>query len=322
MKIVKVSAPGKLILLGDHAVVYNRPCIATSIDQRMYLTAEIINEENLTIDAPEVNIFNYSKNIHNLTKGEIPKGVEYVEHCVTNIFNKFKISSGIKITTKSDFNSLVGFGSSSASAVCTVKALSTLFDLKLNNKEIFDLAYKSVIDIKGIGSGYDIATAVYGGTIYFVNGGKKIEPLKIKNLQLIVGYTGIKVDTALVVKELAIRMKDYPDVLNCIYDNISNLVEKSKLCLLKGDIKEFGFLMNINQGYLDALGVNSKILSNLIYSTRENGAWGSKLSGAGIGDCMFAVAPTDKRVGIIKGIEENGGKFIDLKANVQGIRIE
>ena len=322
MNSVRVSAPGKLMLLGDHAVIYNRPCIATAVSQRMYLNASIIKENILSINAADVGIINYSKPINDLTIGEVPKGVEYVEHCVSNIFNKFNLKSGLKIETKSDFNSLLGFGSSSSSSVCTIKAISQLFNLNLSNKEIFDLAYKAVIDIKGIGSGYDIACAVYGGTLYFTTGGKIIEKLNIKSLPLVVGYTGVKADTATIVKDLANRMKNKSKTYNSIFDKIKNLVERAKVLLITEDFLELGIIFNLNQGYLKDLGVSSKILDDLIYAAIKGGAWGAKLSGAGIGDCMIAISPKSKTKSVINSIEKSKGKNIEIKTNVEGVRIE
>src|SRR3989344_2396885 len=179
MNKITVSAPGKLMLFGEHAVVYNHPCLVTAVDQRIRLEAEILESSNFELEASDVDVSNYKKPISELGKGEIPKGAKFVEVAVKNIYEKFGLKKGLRITTTSEFSSKFGFGSSSASTVCSVKALSELFDLSLSNKEIFDLAYKTVLDIQGKGSGFDVAAAVYGGTIYFVNPGKVIAPLKI-----------------------------------------------------------------------------------------------------------------------------------------------
>ena len=183
MKKITVSAPGKLMLMGEHAVVYNHPCLVTAVDQRMHATVEILEKGEFQLEAPDVKVTGYKKPIKNLGSGEIPKGAKFVEIAVKNFMEEIASPNerarndnniGIKVTTKSEFSAQFGFGSSSASTVCVIKALSELFKLKLTQKEIFDLAYKTVLDIQGKGSGFDVAAAVYGGTLYFVTFGKII----------------------------------------------------------------------------------------------------------------------------------------------------
>src|SRR5258708_16983686 len=121
---ITVSAPGKLMLFGEHAVVYGKPCIVTACDQRMKVTVELLDKPLFQLNAPDVQIENYQKPIAQLGKGDIPKGAKFVEIALYNFYNDYK--GGIRIITKSEFSSQFGFGSSSASTVCTVKALSEL----------------------------------------------------------------------------------------------------------------------------------------------------------------------------------------------------
>ena len=87
MNSITVSAPGKLMLFGEHAVVYNRPCLVTAVDQRMKVTAEILDTEEFYLEAPDVKVSNYKKNIKDLGQGDIPKGAKFVEIAVKNIFD-------------------------------------------------------------------------------------------------------------------------------------------------------------------------------------------------------------------------------------------
>jgi mevalonate kinase len=322
MQKITVSAPGKLMLLGEHAVVYGRPCIVTAVGQRMKATVELINEPIFSLNAPDVAVTDYKKPMDQLGIGDIPKGAKFVEIAVKNFTEKYPLKGGLIVTTISEFSSQFGFGSSSASTVCVVKALSELTETKLDSKAIFDLAYKTVLDIQGKGSGFDVAAAVYGGTLYFVIGGKTIEPLKIDSLPLIVGYSGIKADTVTLVNQVLEKAKKYPEVIENIYDNIGKLVEQAKPTLLSKDLQGFGELMNINEGYLSALGVEGKKLADMIYGARDDGAYGAKLSGGGIGDCMIALAPENKVNSVKEGITAAGGQVIEVSANVEGARIE
>lgn len=322
VKQIIVSAPGKLMLFGEHAVVYGKPSIVTAVNQRLSVKASLISESIFNLNAQDVGVENYSRDLKDLGKDKVPKGAKFVEIATKNFYTKYKIRNGVRIETVTQFKSTFGFGSSSASAVCTIKALSELFNLKLNEKEIFKLAYKTVLDVQGVGSGFDLAAAIYGGTLYFITGGKKIEPVKIINLPLIVGYTGVKADTATIVKEVKERFKKYPKQLKNIYSGIELIVKQAKIALQNKDFETVGKLMNLNQGYLEALGVSSEKLSFMIYAARNAGAYGAKLSGAGGGDCMIALAPPSKKKAVEEAIEKMGGQILKVEVNAKGVKNE
>lgn len=317
-----VSAPGKLMLFGEHAVVYDHPCLVTAVDQRIKLTAEILETEDFELNAPDVDVLNYKKSISDLGNGEIPKGAKFVEIAVKNLFDKFEIKKGLRIETSSEFSSEFGFGSSSASTVCVVKALSELFDLNLDNKAVFDLAYKAVLDIQGKGSGFDVAAAVYGGTLYFLTGGKKIEPLNLDSLPLIVGYSGIKADTVTLINAVKEKFADNQERLDQIYNEVEEIVEEAKTELLNINWEKLGALMYKNQQLLIELGVSIDKLDDMIFGAIQAGAYGGKLSGAGGGDCMISLGPDDKRSEIGNEIEVAGGKVLDVGTNAEGVRVE
>jgi len=322
MRKITVSAPGKLMVLGEHAVVYGHPCIVTAVGQRLTLTASIDPDPNFTFEARDVDVHGHKKPMTELGNGTVEKKVAFVEHAVKNCVQKHPIDKGIEIQTTSQFSSQLGFGSSSAAAVCTIKAYNELFDLELSNKEIFELAYKTVLDVQGKGSGFDVAAAVFGGTLYFVTGGETIEPLKVASLPLIVGYSGVKADTVTLINQVSELSKRHPKVVTGIYKQIDLLVREAKMKLLDKDWQAFGEQMNINQGYLEALGVSIGKLSAMIYAAREAGAYGAKLSGAGGGDCMIAFSSEEKKQGIKDAIIKVGGEVIEVEANVEGVRVE
>ncbi len=322
---ITVSAPGKLMLFGEHAVVYGKPCIVTAVGQRMKATVELLDEPVFQLEAPDVKVTDYQRPMSQLGQGEIPKGAKFVEIALYNFYNRYNLytkKGGIKVTTKSEFSSEFGFGSSSASTVCTIKALSEITGKKLSNKQIFDLSYKTVLDIQGKGSGFDVAAATYGETLYYVTPGKVIKPLNITSLPLIVGYSGIKVDTVALIDEVSQKAKKYPKIIENVYSQIEGLVEKAKIALLNKNWLALGELMNFNEGLLSVLGVEGKRLANMIYVAREAGAYGAKLSGAGIGDCMIALSPVGKTSAVKKAITKAGGQVINVKTNVEGVRVE
>ena len=342
MNKVTVSAPGKLMLLGEHAVVYNHPCLVTAVDQRMWATVEVISEPVFELQAPDVQITGYKKSISEIGQGNIPKRAKFVEVAVANLFshpelvsgsrfrNKFGMTKrqvqndnlGIRITTKSEFSTRYGFGSSSASILCTIKAISELFNLGLSKKELFDISYKTVLDIQGKGSGFDVTAAVYGGTLYFVTGGRVIEPLNIKSLPLVVGYSGVKADTVNLINKVKESFVNRQDKLNAIFNGIENLVNQGKEALIKMNWQTLGKLMNKNQDLLKELGVSIEKLDNMIKAALNAGAYGAKLSGAGGGDCMIVTTTENKKLAVEEAIIHAGGKVINVETNAEGVRVE
>lgn len=320
MVMVKVSAPGKLMLLGDHAVVHGRPCLVTAVNHRMSVELAGRKDNRIALCAPDVGLDGYEIDIADLTK-EHPKGARFVLTAIKNFFEKHDKSSGLEVRTRSDFSAEFGFGSSSAVTVCTIKALAELFGLKLTNKELFDLAYKTVLDIQGVGSGFDVAAAVWGGTLWFVTGGKEIRPLKVAGLPLVVGYTGVKADTTTLVRMVGERLKREPVLINGIFDRMAALVRAGAADMERGRWTDFGKKMDATQELLAKLGVSSPELNRLISAAREAGAAGAKLSGAGGGDCMIALAP-NREEDVKAAIETAGGTVIPVRTGVEGVRTE
>jgi len=318
---IKVSAPGKLMLFGEHAVVYNRPCLVTSVDHRMTVQLKKREDNRIILNALGVGLKDYLLFIDDLEKSH-PKGSQFVLRAIFNFFQKYRVRVGLEIETKSAFSSEFGLGSSSAVTVSTLRALAELFGIKIEKKELFDLAYQTVLDIQGVGSGFDIAAAIWGGILYFVTGGKSIEPLKTKKLPLIIGYTGIKADTVSLVKMVVEEIKNKPTKINQIFDKIVKIVEQAKKELESSNFEKVGQLMNLNHDLLRKLGVSSRELENLIEAALAAGAYGAKLSGAGGGDCIIALYPKEKLNSIKMAIEKAGGKIIKAKIPGQGVKTE
>lgn len=299
---ISVSAPGKLLLLGEHAVVFGGPCIVTAVDQRLTVTAE--RSDRVLIVAPQV------------------KETKFVDSAVWAFFSKYKKDRGVKFSIASQFSHQVGFGSSSAVTVATLKALSLFFDVPMSDREIFDMAYQVTLNIQGVGSGFDIAAALYGGTIYFKKGGSTIDPLNLSDIPLVVGYTGTKADTPTLVRQVAEKQKRYPEKVNKIFAAIGKLVEEARIKMGEGDWERVGKLMDFNQEYLRDLGVSSEKLEVMISAAKQTGAWGAKLSGAGGGDCMIALTSSDKKEVVEKAIAKAGGEVIAVSPNAEGVRVE
>ncbi|MCX6730752.1 MAG: mevalonate kinase [Candidatus Roizmanbacteria bacterium] len=298
---IQTSAPGKLLLLGDYAVVYNNPCLVTAVDKRLYVEAEIIENDEDEIITPQV------------------KESRFVLETIAHFKEKFSIRESVRIKTQGDFSHQVGLGSSSAVTVATLEALNQLFNKNLNKKQVFDMCYSVTLSIQGVGSGFDIAAAVYGGTQYYVTGGTTIEAIKLDKLPLVVGYSGIKADTPFYIRKVAEAFKYKKDELKNIFTSVTELVEEARIGLETSDFEKTGRCMTKNHQLLQKLGVSIPKLDEMVIAANNAGAWGAKLSGAGGGDCMIALVAEEKRDDVTRAIEKVGGEIIHVGLNAKGV---
>lgn len=319
MKKVKASAPGKLLLFGEHAVVYDKPCIVTAVDRRVHVEASFNGKEELIVSAPQMGVLDYKRKVKELCSQEMPKQVSFIEALVKRFYQKYGFDKGCFIRTKSDFSHTFGFGSSSAVTVATATALAKLYKINFSKKELFDLCYKAVLDIQGVGSGFDLAAALWGGTIYYIKGAKEVFKLKIKSLPIVVVYSGVKADTPTLVRQVAEFKRKNPKKINNIFKNIEKIVEQGKLEIEKKDWEKVGALMLENQGLLEELGVNTLRLEKLVKKAVSTGAYGAKLSGAGGGDCMIALCKKSDKIRVEKALENVGGKVMKVGLNAKGV---
>lgn len=317
-----VSAPGKLMLFGEHAVMYGHPCIVTAVGQRLTATVELLSTEDFFLEAADVGICGYQKKMQELGSGDIPKGAQFVEIAVKNFLAQRPCTKGLRVSMHAGFSSQFGFGSSSASCVCVMQALSLLCEKPLTQKELFDLSYKTVLDIQKTGSGFDVASAVYGGTLVYGRGGEILERLDVSDIPLIVGYSGVKADTASYILDVKKKYDREPEKVGRIFDAIAGIVRDAKKELLEQDWERLGTLMNFNQEYLRDLGISTEKLEAMISAAKHAGAYGAKLSGAGGGDCMIALAPPEKEQAVADAITAVGGQVIAVNVNEPGVRKE
>lgn len=314
---ITISVPGKLMLFGEHAVVFGHNSLVTSVSQRLTTVVEFSNDDNLILTHKDISNDNYRKSIYELGDGEISKEARFVEISTKNFFQKIGKKKGVKISTQCPFSKKYGFGSSAGVTVGVIAGLAKLFEVPFGKKELFDLSYKTVLEVQGKGSGFDVAAAIYGGTIYFTTGGKIIEPLEVTRIPLIVAYSGIKADTVQMIEKV---MKI--DNREQIFQEIETITNKARDAMLTKNWEGLGSLMNLNQNLLVKLGVSIPKLDLMIKAANGAGAWGAKLSGAGGGDCMICIAPEEKKAQVEKAITDAGGEVVRVDTGVDGTRIE
>lgn len=319
---ISVSAPGKLMLSGSYAVVHGWPAVVTAVDQRLKLTVKTLTQPIFKLAAPDVGLANYEKQLSKVGRGDIPKSAIFMEKIFADFLHRYNQKLGISITTDCSFSANFGFGSSSASVVALIFALNELFNLKLTKKEMFDWCYQIIIEVQGVGSGFDIAAAIWGGTIYYIKPAKTVQSIKVSSLPIVVGYTGVKADTPTLVKQIDQRLINEPEIIKPIFQQIGQVSDQMKTALETANWSQLGELFMQHQSLARKLGVSSDKLDDLITAANGAGAFGSTLSGAGGGDCMVAVVSEEKRLAVEKAIEQAGGQVMHVNLNGEGVRKE
>jgi len=311
------------MLFGEHAVIHHHPCLVTAVDLRVHVSIEKIEAPMIVIETPKLSELGqtFSLPINELFNDQfLYPQTKFIVASIRKVFASFHLHQGVNIQTSGPINRF-GLGSSSAVTVACIYALIKLFDIEIQEEKIFDLAYSAVIDVQAVGSGFDVASALYGGTIYY-RPTKKVEILPVDNLPLVVAFSGTKVSTTNLVHEVEQLRSQFPEIIDPVFNCIGKIASTARIAILQKNWQTAGKLADINQGFLESLGVSTPNLQKPIMAARESGAFGAKLSGAGGGDCMFAIVSDKTRSTIEAAIEKTGAEILHLDTNAKGVRLE
>lgn len=305
------SAPGKVILFGEHFVVYGVKAILCSINKRVTVTAEKTSERKISInskigkleiepDKPISEINSPLKPFYYLAN----KAVE----------NK---DTGIHIQIDSEIPLGAGLGSSSACCVAGAAAIFKLFG-NISKEEILELAIEAERTIFENTSGADCTVCTYGGIMeYDKNKGfKKIE--HEPNFQLVIINSNMEHSTQSMVS----KVKEFENENKEEFSKLSNLESKLVEDVLKlvkeNKIQEIGQKMNQNQEYLENIGISNKELTKMIKIGQES-SFGAKITGSGGGGCIFALTNESNLQNILKKFKDNNYECFSTKIDFKGL---
>jgi mevalonate kinase len=329
---VTVSAPGKVTLFGEHAVVYGKPALVSAIDRRVYVTVEKRSDSSIKVSALDLHIpgliLTFKEGSKDLVVetdyNRIVDAMSYVRKAIELVSKHIHKKQGVNVTIKSEMPVGAGLGTSAAIAVGTVAAYAHLLGNELKQEEVARLGHATEFEVQGAASPMDTAISTYGGTIYLrpMKPDPYIDKLKVPSpLPSIIGYTEREARTGELLRRVRELRKAHPAVVDSILSTIDEIVEEAKIALLKGDLVSLGVLMNMNHGQLESLGVSSKKLNDMVYSARSAGAIGSKMTGAGGGGCMIALCP-NRIEEVSVAIRVVGGSPIQASLSGTGFRLE
>lgn len=304
------SAPAKVILFGEHFIVYGGKAILCSINRRIFVESELVGDKIIV-----------SSDLGSL---EAPVGaqiesVDYVFRPIVFLAQKalrqFNSNSGIKISVRSEIPSGVGLGSSSA---CCVAAASSIFGLfaKQSKEEILRNAIEAEKTIFERTSGADTNVCTYGGIMEYSKSGIKKLGLS-PSFKIVVANSKMAHSTSQVVAKVKKFKEDHPDVFSALCDNESSLIEEALEDLKRNDVASLGTKMKVNQAHLEKIGVSNQTLNAMI-ALLNDVAYGAKITGAGDGGCVIALVDGKN---LDKTLDVLGSKYDCFSAEIDTVGV-
>lgn len=286
MPAFSASAPGKIILFGEHAVVYHRPAIAVPVEQvsaKAIVTADLrapkgcvriqaqdIGMEaqlsDLTIDHPLAAAIHQTASL---------VGAEHIPACTIKIISTIPVAAGL--------------GSGAAVTVAIARAFSAFLGHPLADEQVCRLAFEVERIHHGSPSGIDNTVITYGKPVYYVKDETIHQLHPQKSFTIVIGDTGIQSPTGLAVGDVRLAWQAHKEQYEAMFDSIAAIVDSARSAIAGGMIELLGPLMDANHGLLRKIGVSSAELDKLVRAAREAGASGAKLSGGGRGGNMIAL---------------------------------
>ena len=307
----KASAPGKVILFGEHFVVYGVKAILCSINKRVTVTAEKISDKKIVINSEIGNlILEPNKSISEINSPLKP--FYYLGNKV--IKNQ---DTGIQIKIDSEIPLGVGLGSSSACCVAGAAAIFKLFG-DISKEEILELAIEAERTIFENTSGADCTVCVYGGIMEYdkKQGFKKIEDEP--NFQLVIANSNIEHSTESMVSEVkAFTIKNKEEFSKLLNQELE-LVEDVLKLLKENNTIELGEKINQNQEYLETIGISNNQLREMIEIGQKT-SFGAKITGSGGGGCIFAITDESNLEDTLKEFKDNNFECFSVEMDFEGL---
>ena len=284
----RAAGYGKVILLGEHAVVYGRHALAAPLP----LAVEARVED--AIDGIEVVIPRWGLE-QRVRKGD--DGPHGLGGMLTDLLSTLGLlDRSMRIEVFPHVPRAMGLGASSALAVAIVRALDAHYELGLADEEVNRLAFECERATHGTPSGIDNTVATYGQFLSYRRQGDDIRMetvIPARPIPLVVGISGRESLTARTVATVREAWQAHPQRYERMFDQIDELTGEGLTAVREGDLATLGELCNLCHGILNGLQLSTPELEDMVRLARDNGALGAKLTGGGGGGSMLAVCPDD-----------------------------
>lgn len=289
-------ACGKVILLGEHSVVYGRPAIAAGLPRGAEARAVRAEASVLAVE---------------------PWGVEvcpdpHAEKSLTRAFAALLEAGGwsepVRIEARVELPGGSGLGSSAALGVAVMRAIDRLFGLERGEASELEVSLAWERVFHGNPSGIDNALAIAGGLGWYVRG-QEIERVRARrSFTLVIGDSAEPCSTKITVSEVARQHAKDRDRMEKQFDAIASIVRNGRLAIETADMRSLGQLFDMNQSLLAGMLISTGTLEEMIAAARSAGALGAKLTGGGGGGCMIALVDGEESAAKVKGAIEALGK--------------
>ena len=274
------EAPGKIILFGEHAVVYGRPAIAAPVPQ-VRARAVIYPAARCTVEAVDLR--------RRVEVARAPEADPFARMVRLVCQAVDRPLPPWRIVVTSDIPIAAGLGSGAAIAAAIGRAMLAAFAVQLPDETLSALVYEVEKLHHGTPSGIDNTVVVYERPVWFVRG-KRPQPFAVaRPIHLLIADTGAPSPTKIAVGDVRRAWERDPARFEALFDEAAAIARQARRAIETGDVAALGPLMDANQTLLAQMGVSSPELDRLIRAAREAGAAGAKLSGAGRGGNMIAL---------------------------------
>ncbi len=279
------SAPGKVILFGEHFVVYGVKAILCAINKRITATSQLLEEKSIKI---KTQLGNSELSIDELSNQDAVsmRFMKPFFHIVNATLEKFGQNKGMEIVIKSEIPAGIGLGSSSAACVAVAASVSGLFD-KIPKEEILKMSIEAERIIFAEASGADSAVSTFGGLMsYDRNGFEKISCSN--DFNLVIANSKQIHDTGEIVTRVREFKSKNEDLFLKLCKQETEIVNEALSVLKENNLNKLGLLMSKNQELLDQIKVSTEKLDLLISEAKKT-SYGAKITGAGGGGCIISL---------------------------------
>ena len=291
------SAPGKVYLFGEHAVVYGEPAVPCAIERRARVTVNQRDDGKLRVHSTDLSLDGFTVEYSGRTderpdvdvsEALVDAAMGYVDGAIEQVRDVTgEEEVGFDVRIESDIPLGAGLGSSAAVVVAAIDAATRELGVTLETEALADRAFRTEYAVQdGQASRADTFCSATGGAVRVE--GDDCRSIEAPDLPLVIGFDGGAGDTGALVSGVR-DLRDEYDFAADTVRSIGDLVRRGEGALASGDLEELGDLMDFNHGLLSALGVSSRSLDSMVWAAREAGAFGAKLTGAGGGGCIVAL---------------------------------
>ncbi|MFN3201522.1 MAG: mevalonate kinase [Bradymonadia bacterium] len=284
------AAPGKVILFGEHSVVHGQPAIAAALGIGLGATATAGE------GPPQLSIPAWQQQIQLKASGAGFDALDRGFAAALEAVGLDPTRTAVKVTVDGELPPSVGLGSSAAFAVALVRALSSFAGERLSTDRVRAAAEQVERVFHGTPSGLDHTVATLGGCLHYLrtSEGPQFTPITLaRPIPVVVSWSPRRGSTRQAVSHVGARAARWPDLYGPVLEAMGRIAREGQAALEAGDLARIGALFDINHGHLNALGVSNADNERLVAIAREAGALGAKLTGAGLGGAVIAVAPED-----------------------------